>query len=295
MTLHDRIINTHAKGGSTMNRRIKGINQHPFKKKGAITMFVLGVACFMICGGYGISSAGDAISYSCSAQVYDAFEKERLDAFTEKSNIGVAVTICSSGTAISRLENDLSDVASTVIRLSPQYIEKGYVETMLCKDPLVVMAHPACAVDNLSEHQLRGIFSGEITNWKEVGGPDKQIVVVIPGKETGAYENFRQMVMRGEELAFDLESHISTLVIETTRRFPYSISFITYGAVDWKKLGLRELKINGVSPREKGYPYYQVYSFVSKGQPKGAVKTFIDYALDEGRDIVTDKGMIPYK
>lgn len=277
-----------------MNREIKKRKNHLYKKIEIVIMFVFFVTCSFAIGINSVACAADTLRFSCSAQIYKALEKERLDFFKDQYGIDVDVNICSSGDAISQLENGLSDLAITATRLSQQLNKKGYVETLYCKDPMVIMANPVCNVDNISEKQLRGIFSGEITNWKDLGGFDNKIVVIIPDEKTGAYKNFKQMVMKNKKMVFDLKSHISTLVIEATRRYPWSISFTTCGAVDWKTTGLKKLRIDGFSPFQDGYPYQQVYSFVVKGKPKGAVKTFFTFSLSEtGQQMITKKRMIP--
>jgi phosphate transport system substrate-binding protein len=235
-----------------------------FKKIECIIMFVLFITCILESGRNSVAYAADTLQFSCSAQAYEALEQERVNFFENQYGIDVNINIRSSGDAISDLENNKCDLASSVIRIPKHLNKKGYVETLYCKDPLVIMANPVCNIDSISEKQLRGIFSGAITSWKELGGPDKKIVVIIPDENTGAYNNFKQIVMKNKEMVFDLKSQVSTRVIEATRRFPWSISFITYGAVEWKRTGLRKMKIDGFSPYQNGYPYHQVYSFIVK-------------------------------
>jgi len=276
-----------------MNREMIKRKKHLYKKIELVIMLVFFITCIFTLGKNSVAYAADTLRFSCSAQIYKALEKERLDYFKNQYSIDVDVNICSSNEAISQVESGMSDLAFTAVRLSQHLNKKGYVETLYCKEPMVIMANPVCNVDNISEEQLRGIFSGEITNWKDLGGLDKNIVVIIPDEETGAYKNFKQMVMKNKKMVFDLKSHISTRVIETTRRYPWSISFTTCGAVDWKKMGLKKLKIDGFSPFQEKYPYQQVYSFVVKGKPKGAVKAFFTFSLSEtGQQMITRKGMI---
>ncbi|MCK4794753.1 MAG: substrate-binding domain-containing protein [Desulfobacteraceae bacterium] len=237
--------------------------------------------------------AGEEIRYACSSQIYKAFEDERLSAFIKKTRIKVNSHVCSSSSALKLLMNGYSDVAATAEELYYRHKEYGYVAIPFCKDPLAIITSAKNPIKNISEEQLQGIFGGKIANWQELGGPDKRIIVVLPGKNTAAYRNFKRTAMRRKEVIFDLMSYESTLVIETIKRFPWSISFIAQGAA-WEK-GIKMLMVDGLTPMDPDYPYYQVFSFVTKGKPTGPVKKFIDHALSkEGRKLMEKKGMIPY-
>jgi len=234
--------------------------------------------------------AKEVFKYSCSAQIYQAFENERLEAYTEKTGIAVQLTVDSSYMSFLRLMNGLSDIASTAERLSRVHKEIGFVETPFCKDPLAVIANSQGTVKNLTDEQLRDIFSGVISNWQEVGGLDKEIIRVVPGKDTAAYKN-----LLGREIGHDVMTSKSTMVIEVTSRIPGSISFIAQGAAAYRLEGIRIVEINGLAPGNADYPYYQVFSFVTSGIPAGTAKTFIDFALsEEGKRIMLKRGMLPY-
>jgi phosphate transport system substrate-binding protein len=243
----------------------------------------------------GSSVAKEVLRYSCSAQVYEAFENERLEVFTNKTGIDVEVSIYSSYKAFFRLMNGYSDIASMARRLYRRHKEFGFVETPFCKDPLAVIVCPQCPVADFTDAQLRDIFGGTITTWKEVGGPDQPIVVIVPSEETAAYRNFSHKVMFSREMVYDIKAEKSTMVIEATRRFPWSISFIAQGAARYRHGDVKIAKVNGLLPVDPGYPYSQVFSFVTKGRPAGAAKKFIDFALTEGgKTLITNRGMAPY-
>jgi phosphate transport system substrate-binding protein len=85
----------------------------------------------------------------------------------------------------------------------------------------------------------------------------------------------------------------STDVIEVVARFPEAISFISRGASIASE-NVKALKIGGLSPGEPDYPLYQVFSYVTKGEPSGAVKAFVDFAFSsEARELFSQKGMLP--
>lgn len=259
-----------------------------------VTLATLLAATLVFLSG-GRLCAKEVFKYSCSAQIYQAFENERLDAYTEKTGIAVQLTVDSSYMSFLRLMNGLSDIASTAERLSRVHKEIGFVETPFCKDPLAVIANSQDTVKNLTDEQLRDIFSGVISNWQEVGGLDKEIIRIVPGKDTAAYKNFYRQVMLGRDIGHDVMTSKSTMVIEVTSRIPGSISFIAQGAAAYRQEGIRIVAINGLAPGNSAYPYYQVFSFVTSGIPAGTAKTFIEFALsEEGKRIMLKRGMLPY-
>jgi phosphate transport system substrate-binding protein len=168
------------------------------------------------------------------------------------------------------------------------------VLTPFCRDPLAIIVNSQCTITNLTEQQLGGIFSGEIKNWKELGGPDREIVRIVPGERTAAYGTFHGQVMRGREIQYDAMTARSTMVIDATKQLPWSISFIAQGAARSHREGVKLMRVGGLAPEDKGYPYYQVFSFVTKGAPAGTVRSFIDHVLSgKGKDMVLSRGMLP--
>jgi len=238
--------------------------------------------------------AQEKLRYSCSSQVYEAFDKERIEAFTKATGIEVEVYVAPSAVSLSRLLSGLSDVASVARGGGPQpQKEAGTMETPFCRDPLAVFVHARVRVDTITSDQLAEIFSRKITNWKELGGADEAIMLVVPGRNTAAYENFRHLAMKRKEIQYDITTHHSTLAIEVVKRFPTAISFITQGAIGAAG-GVKMLKINGLAPADKGYPFFQTFTLVTKGKPTGAVKTFVDFTLSEkGQALIEKRGMTP--
>jgi len=242
-----------------------------------------------------LTTAEEILRYSCSAQIFEAFGMERLDAFTKETGIKVDLYVSSSGSAVYRLMNAFSDMASTAQGLYYRHKESGYVEIPFCKDPLAVIANAECSVENITEKQLQNIFSKNIKNWKELGGADEPVIVVIPGKDTAAYKNFERLAMGRQEMLYDYMTYQSTKVIEAVENFPAAISFIAQGDVS-KRKNIKAIKIGGFSPTDKDYPYFQTFYYITKGEPAGAAKKFIDFTLSEkGVAIIKEKGMLPLK
>lgn len=238
--------------------------------------------------------AEEVLNYACSSQVYGAFEKDKIEAFTQATGIKVNVKTASSGSCTYRLITGNCDIASSARKLYRRHAVYGYTETAFCKDPIAVIARTECGVKNLSQEELQDIFAGDIKNWKEVGGADLPILVIVPGTKTAAHKNFRRQVMKRKDIAHDFMAYDSTMVIEAVKYFPCgSVSFISQGAAGQHK-ELTTLKIDGLSPTDKEYPYYQEFYYVTKGEPTGKVKKFIDFTFSEaGKEIINKYGMVP--
>jgi len=233
------------------------------------------------------------ICYSSSAQVYEALGTEVLSAFTEESGVEVDLFVGSSSAAVHRLMNGFADIASSVERLNFGYEEYGYVEVAFCRAPLIVISNVKTPVRSISGEQLRSVFNGTLTNWKELGGPDQKIVVVIPERNTGAYRNFSQLALKRFDVKYDYMAYRSTDVVELVHRIPWSISFITQGAHTVNE-AVRIIQIDGKSPSDETYPFHQTFSFITKGQPASPAKKLIDFVFsDKGQAIIKKNGMSP--
>ena len=241
----------------------------------------------------GPAMAQDSLKYSCSNQVFNAFGMEKIEAFTKATGINVDIFRSSSKSATYRLMSGYSDIASTVRSLErPE--DSGYKQIPICKDPLAVITKAACGVDNLTSKQVMDIFSGKVRNWKDVGGKDLPILVIVPDPETGANINFRRQAMRHEVITPDFIAYNSTMVIEAVKHFPCgAVSFISGGAA--KHSGdMKLLKIDGFAPTDANYPYSQIFYYITKGEPTGKVKQFIDFTFSKtGLDIIQKNGMLP--
>ena len=241
-----------------------------------------------------VANADQGLRYSCSAQVYDAFENARLDAFTKETGISIDLFVAGSNSCVYRVMQDMTDVASTTRAIYRRHKDHGLIETPFCKDPLAIITNKAAPVKNLSRGQLRQIFSGEITNWKEVGGPDLAITLVVPGEDTGAHKNFRRQVMHHKDIQYDFLTYKSTRVLEAIEELSAgAISFISRGA-QITHPNIKVLSIDGEKPGDKNYPFYQIFYLVSKGEPTGSVKAFVDFVKSKkGKSIILERGMVP--
>lgn len=256
------------------------------------------VICLMVMSGAVLPEMAKSeqlrLQYSCSAQIYEAFENSRLDAFTKESGIQVDLFVASSASCVYRVMQDMTEVASTTRPIYNRHKDYGLVETPFCQDPLAVIVNKSLKIDQLTTEQLRQVFSGNVTNWKELGGPDLPVTLVIPGKDTGAYQNFSQLVMKHKDIQYDYITYTSTRVIDAIEALPAgAISFISRGA-QITHPDIKILSIDGTKPGDKAYPYYQIFYLVTKGEPEGTIKLFADFIKSEkGKSIIRKRGMLP--
>ncbi|MFH2065138.1 MAG: substrate-binding domain-containing protein [Pseudomonadota bacterium] len=243
--------------------------------------------------------AQESLRVSVSSQVAEAYGKGILPLFEQRTGISVQLYVGPSETAIQRLENGVSDIAITTIRLPNILKESGYVEIPFCRGSIAVITNTQCTltqpcnINNMSIQQLRDVFSGRISNWKDLGGPDQRIITFVPGLETGAYRNFKQLVMRVKEIKYDFLTYQSTMAIEGVRSIPGAISIVDQGALP-RDNSVKIITVDGLSPTEKAYPIYQIFSFATRGTPGPLAQATINFGLSEdGIRYMKDKGMFP--
>jgi len=158
-------------------------------------------------------------------------------------------------------------------------------------------------VTRLSKAQIRGIYSGEIKNWKEVGGPDREIFVIDKEAHRGTRHVFMEYIF-GEKTPIargaDLVSGSNN---EEQTKVTLSDSAIGMLSIAWINKDVRGVGITEgdkvIEPtieniKNGSYPISRSLTFVTTGPPKGAVKAFLDYIRGpEGRKIIVESGYVP--
>ncbi len=175
--------------------------------------------------------------------------------------------------------------------------EQELYQFLIAIDGIAIIAHPSNPINNLTHDELRAIFSGEITNWKVVGGPDKKIFPVTREEGSGTRGAFEELIMHGTAisdacLVQDSNGAIREIIAST----PQAIGYISAGLVNER---VKALSIDGITPtlenyRTGGYKFCRPFLLLTLEQPKGVVKSFIDYVLSkEAQEILFQNGLIP--
>ena len=252
--------------------------------------------CFSIAAGLWAVPATHAefvLNASCSSQIAESFGREALESFMQESGVKVKVHVFSSEVCIERLKHGFSNLAGSTVGISKADREAGLVEIPVCRDPMAVITHPSCKVKNLSLNQVREIFSAHTTNWKELGRDNLPVVLVIPSKSTGAYQNFMKLAMGPFEMKDDLVANEAFTAVLGARHIPGSISFIANSIAEQHK-DVTVVSLDGVYPKDAAYPFHQVFYLVIKGEPDPMLKQVIKYMIsDKAKKRMVDRGMTP--
>ncbi|MCL1972480.1 MAG: phosphate ABC transporter substrate-binding protein [Endomicrobia bacterium] len=229
----------------------------------------------------------------------------------------VGVTGGGSGTGFAALINGTCDIA-----ISSREIEekeklladaKGVepVEFMIGLDGLAIIVNKNNPVDKLTLAQLRDIFMAKITNWKEVGGENRKIVILSRESNSGTHMFFKEHVLRCDNKKSKEEFAPQALLMPSSQAIydevyqnPHALGYVGMGFVNDNVKAI-SIAVNADSPfiypnpdtvMSGEYPISRPLFLYTDGQPEGLVKMFIDYALsDEGQKIVLETDFVPIK
>ncbi|AZB44567.1 phosphate ABC transporter substrate-binding protein [Bacillus sp. FJAT-42376] len=159
---------------------------------------------------------------------------------------------------------------------------KGLTAYKVAVIPFATIVHKSNSVKNLSTAQLQGIFSGKITNWKQVGGKNEEIVVVNRKSGSGTRVNYQAKALKGKSFMTKGNYKEVGKSGEMTTAVSSNPNAIGYVDLAYVKGNIKPLSYNGVAAttanvKSKKYPVYGVGYFLTKGSASGANKAFISY------------------
>lgn len=222
----------------------------------------------------------------------------------------IQVTGGGSGTGISALINGGTDICNAsrpmkqteINKLKDRYGSLG-VEIPCAKDGITIFLHPTNPVKELTMKQLSDIFSGKVTNWKQVGGPDAAIKLYGRENSSGTYVFFQEHVVKGDYATSCQTLPGTAAVVNAVSKDKYGIGYggAAYAAGVKHCLVKKDEKTPGVEPTpdniKKGtYPISRYLYMYLRNRPTGEIKSYIDWILSpEGQKLVTDIGYFPVK
>ncbi|MEK7275851.1 MAG: PstS family phosphate ABC transporter substrate-binding protein [Chloroflexota bacterium] len=240
----------------------------------------------------------------------EAYQKEHPD-------VRLSVTGGGSGTGLAALINGTVDIANASRAIKDEETKQAEangiepVEFTVARDAIAVIVNPANPVGELTLPQLSAIYSGQITNWREVGGEDRPIVLLSRETNSGTHVYFLENVVRlgqkDDKTLFSPDTLLmpsSEGISAEVRQNPNAIGYdgLGYVTADMKTVAVaKEEGAEYVLPtiatvNDKSYPVARDLYMYSRGQPTGVVKDYLDWLLGaEAQKIVAELGFVPVK
>jgi len=217
----------------------------------------------------------------------------------------ITVSESGSGNGAKSLINGVCDVADMSRFMKDKEfkaaVEGGImpVAHVVAMDGLPIIVHPSNPVRNLTVEQVHDIYAGKITNWNQVGGPDKKIVKISRDTNSGTYETFYKLVMKKDKISGDTEYVGSNgAVRQRVQTTPAAIGYAGLGFVDRT---VKALTVNAVQPSRQTvssglYPIARPLYMFTNGYPKlgTPLHAFVTLHLTrEGQEIIESIGYVP--
>ena len=218
----------------------------------------------------------------------------------ENDHEGVTFTYnpTGSGSGITAVAEGRCDIGLASRALKDEEKAKGLKETTLALDGIAVIVHPDNAVKDLDLETVAKIYTGEITNWKELGGSDSEIVLIGREAGSGTRDGFESITGTAEKCLYRQELTSTGDVITSVAGNPAAIGYASLASV---KDTVRALSVNGVTPTEDtvkdgSYPVQRPFVLVTKEDKalSAVAQAFFDYATSpEAGEIISHAGAVP--
>ncbi|ATP41345.1 phosphate ABC transporter substrate-binding protein [Solibacillus sp. R5-41] len=242
-------------------------------------------------------TGGSLVTISGSTSVGPLAEKLAMK-YEEENDVKIEVNQIGSSAGITNAISGVSQIGMASRDLKQEEKDSNLQELIIAYDGIVVVTHPSNPVKNLTMEQVKQIFTGEVTNWKEVGGKDMEIVVVSREDGSGSRDAFQEIVgyESGQLIKNAIVASGNGNIKTTVAMNKHAIGFISFEYVDES---VSTMDINGVQATAENvlagqYELSRPFLFVHKEDVPESAKQFMEFILTpEGQKIVESAGAIP--
>src|SRR5260370_22707156 len=246
-----------------------------------------------------VIKGADTLGAKLVPQLAEQFKAQHpgttFDIAAEGSTTGIAAII--DGTAeigMSSRRAKTSEVGTAASK------GKHMKPTIVAFDGIAVIVNSGNPIKGLTKKQVEQIFSGDVTDWSEVGGSGGKISVYTRNTSSGSYTEFKELAMKKRDYARDSQKLAGNeQIAQEVGKNPNGVGYV--GLAYTKVSGIKVVPIDGALPSKesvlaKSYPYARPTFFYTNGSPTGVVKEFIDFTVGpEGQKIVEQVGFVPIK
>ncbi|ACL70908.1 phosphate ABC transporter substrate-binding protein [Halothermothrix orenii] len=270
-----------------------------FNSKNLIALLVIALVTLLSAG----VLASDTLFIQGSSTVLPIAQKA-AEVYMSKHDVHISVRGGGSGNGIAALIDGAVDIADASRFIKNKEVSAAIangiypVPHRVAKDSIAVVVHPGNPVSDLTVEELKGIYTGKITNWKELGGKDQEIVVVSRDSSSGTFAVFNDIANDGE-LNNEALRVTSRALLQASNGEARATVADTPGAIGYIGLGylnddVKAVKLNGHLPSDSQYMIVRPLYMFTNGWPRGLTKKFIDFILSpEGQKIVKEVGYVP--
>lgn len=281
-------------------RHKKEKRNYIMKKKTVVSLAVATILALTSLTGCGNSKLSGTVATDGSTSMEKVIGALGESFMNENDGIQFTYNPTGSGSGITAVSEGRCDIGLSSRSLKDEEKAQGLTETVLALDGIAVVVNPENQVNDLSIEQIASIYTGEITNWSEVGGADAEIVVIGREAGSGTRDGFESITKTSEKCQYRQELTSTGDVITTVSQNPDAIGYTSLSVV---KDNVKALSVGGVAPSEEtvkdgSYAIQRPFVLVTRDGVKlsDAAQAFFDYVTsDKVADIITSAGVVPAK
>lgn len=258
----------------------------------------LAALCLMGFAGCGSSSEGTGSITMAGSTSMESVAKAWGEDYLAKNGVTISVQGGGSSAGVTSVVDGSAQVGMLSRDVKDEEKSDDLQVTQVAIDGIAIVVNPENGVEELSSEQIADIYTGKITNWKEVGGADEEIVVVGREAGSGTRDGFESILGVEEKCKYKAELNETGQVKSTVASTKGAIGYMSLGYVDKE---VKAVKVDGVAPTEAtvsdgSYKVQRPFIVVTKTDASDEVKAFVEYMLsDEGQAIVESSHFVKVK